>query len=406
MDTTYYVRFTGRLHIGLNQEDVIANLVKLTNLSREKAESLFSSGKPLILKKDLNLATAEKYRKVFERAGMMIQIVKTDVSASTDPAAEEPKPGQSPKPLQALSPSPKASQTPLEKKISAENPYAAPRADLKVKKETNGTWTDQPQKVPASHGWHWLKSAFSMFFERPWVWMGMSLIIFVMTIILSLVPIVGSLCSFLLMAILSGGLMLAAQAQINGEKVTVGNIFKGFSHNPGQLLLVGLFYLLFAISIGLLVGGTIVGVIFSQFHSANMANLPIFLQTHIPLIIILILLSLFLSVPLVMAYWFAPSLVVLTDKSAWKAYKLSFRGCRKNWAPFLIYGLAVLVIGILLMLAISALTGILFVFISRNGSFLMAFLPMIIYALLGIPVASIMGLTIFTGFRDIFYQPS
>jgi ribosomal protein L7/L12 len=403
--TKYHVRFTGRLQSGLSQEDVVKNLEKLTNLGREKAESLLSSEKPLVLKKDVDLETAEKYRKVFEKAGMMIQVVPAGTTQQIPPVPEKMKPvPSSVQPPQNPPPHAAPGAVPEEGKNVVENPYAAPKADLKVPRENKkGMWLDEPRKVPALHGWYWLQSAVSMFVEQPWIWMGMGLIIFVSTLILSLVPFAGPFCSFMLMVVLNGGLMLAAQAQIEGKKVTIGHIFQGFNESPGQLLLVGLFYLLFFFAFGILIGGIIFAIIFSGLHSANMANFPIFLRSHILLIILLFLLSLLLTVPLVMAYWFAPSLVALTGKTAWNAYKLSFRGCQRNWAPFLIYGLAVLVVGILLMLVISAM-GMLFVFISQGGTFLVAFLPIILYALIGIPIASILGLTIFTGFRDIYYQ--
>jgi len=401
--TKYHVRFTGRLQDGFSRENVIENLERLTNLGRERANSLLSQERPLVLKKNVDHETAVKYRKVFEKAGMVIQVVQAGASRPPDPDPEKPKPvsGQPENPPPLTAPNTVAK----EREKPEENPYAAPKANLKVAKgKGKGIWRDEPQKVPASHGWHWLQSAISMFIKQPWVWMGMWLIVFMITAILNFVPFIGSFCSFLLMAVLSGGLMLAAQAQINGERITVGQIFEGFSKNPGQRLLVGLFYLLFFMAIGLLIGGTVVAFMFSQFHSAGMANLPLFLRTHILTIILLFLLALLLTVPLLMAYWFAPSLVALSDKTAWKAYKLSFRGCLKNWVPFLIYGLAVLVVGILLMLAISMLTGIMFVFISQGGTILATLIPMILYGLIGIPIAAILTLSIYTGFRDIYYQ--
>jgi uncharacterized membrane protein len=46
-----------------------------------------------------------------------------------------------------------------------------------------------------------------------------------------------------------------------------------------------------------------------------------------------------LLLPLVMAIWFAPPLVVFNNLSAIDAMRLSFLGCLKNIVPFLIYGL-------------------------------------------------------------------
>ena len=61
------------------------------------------------------------------------------------------------------------------------------------------------------------------------------------------------------------------------------------------------------------------------------------------------LLSLGLMVPLAMAIWYAPALVILNDIPAAEAMKLSFKGCLRNMVPFLVYG----VVGIILAIIAS-----------------------------------------------------
>jgi uncharacterized membrane protein len=51
-----------------------------------------------------------------------------------------------------------------------------------------------------------------------------------------------------------------------------------------------------------------------------------------------------LMIPLMMMFWFAPSLVALNDIPALTAMKLSFLGCIKNILPFLLYGLIAFVL--------------------------------------------------------------
>ena len=51
-----------------------------------------------------------------------------------------------------------------------------------------------------------------------------------------------------------------------------------------------------------------------------------------------------LMIPLMMTFWFAPSLVALNDIPALTAMKLSFLGCIKNILPFLLYGLIAFVL--------------------------------------------------------------
>ncbi len=67
-----------------------------------------------------------------------------------------------------------------------------------------------------------------------------------------------------------------------------------------------------------------------------------------PMLLLALLFLMLLLIPLVMAYWFAPVLVVLEDMQALEAMKMSFAACWRNVMPFLIFGLAafaLLVIG-------------------------------------------------------------
>ena len=58
------------------------------------------------------------------------------------------------------------------------------------------------------------------------------------------------------------------------------------------------------------------------------------------------LLGLLLGVPLMMAYWFAPALVVLRSDEPFAAMKASFVACLVNILPMLVYSLLGLVFAI------------------------------------------------------------
>jgi uncharacterized membrane protein len=60
-----------------------------------------------------------------------------------------------------------------------------------------------------------------------------------------------------------------------------------------------------------------------------------------------LLLMMALLMPVIMAIWFAPALVMLNDKQPIEAMRLSFFACLRNILPFLIYSL----IGLLLAVA-------------------------------------------------------
>ena len=56
-----------------------------------------------------------------------------------------------------------------------------------------------------------------------------------------------------------------------------------------------------------------------------------------------VLIMLALMLPVVMAIWFAPALVVFHERGAVEAMKESFAGCLKNIVPFLLYGVVLFV---------------------------------------------------------------
>jgi len=63
-------------------------------------------------------------------------------------------------------------------------------------------------------------------------------------------------------------------------------------------------------------------------------------------IALFLLLMMALSVPVLMAVWFAPALVALHERGPLEAMKESFQACLKNAVPFLVYGVVGLVLAI------------------------------------------------------------
>ncbi len=55
--------------------------------------------------------------------------------------------------------------------------------------------------------------------------------------------------------------------------------------------------------------------------------------------VIVLLLAALLGVPLIMAYWYAPALVLFRGEEPIKAMRTSFTACMRNVPPFFVYGL-------------------------------------------------------------------
>jgi len=60
-----------------------------------------------------------------------------------------------------------------------------------------------------------------------------------------------------------------------------------------------------------------------------------------------------LAVPLLMAYWFAPALVVFHGMAPLAAMRASFTGCLRNIVPSLIYGVVMLVLAIIAVIPLG-----------------------------------------------------
>ena len=414
METKYKVIFTGQLRPGFELDDVVSSLISISNMDNEKARKFISAGKPALLKKNIDRKTADKYSAHFRKIGLHTKIAELKDPATPPvppplPVQENQKRSEPELSVQRDEPRPNVPPDQPKPKPHTANPYASPKADLKVAQSTKGNWLDVAQKVPASHGWLWVKSAVVMFLAKPWKWMGMALLAMVILMLFSVVPILGSLFNSVLATLLGGGLMLAAQNQTDYGDFEFGYLFRGFSHNRNQLMVVGLLYMagmfaLFAVMIVvvLIFAGTT--GLFSMFGSGDVEAIGTAMSQNFVIFILAGLLLMALSIPLIMAFWFATPLVALGNKQAFESYKISLQGCLINWLPFLVYGLVFIGLGIIGLMAMAAISGLLAYTSSGDVSFFFVFLPMIFMFALGLPITVIGGLTAYTSFKDIFYK--
>ena len=212
-----------------------------------------------------------------------------------------------------------------------------------------------PRAIPFERGAGWLLDGFGYFSRSPMAWIGAIFLLIIIGGALSFIPVIGALAPYLFMPVIMGGLMLGCQAQSQGGEFTVNHLFAGFSNNTAQLVVLGLLYMLGVIVITVvvviilfaLVGGT---VILQDIQAGN----PEVIADHLSVILTGILILLALYLPLLMALWFAPALVVLNDVSPVAALKLSFMACLMNILPFTLYG----IVGLVLMIIAAVPLGL------------------------------------------------
>ena len=194
--------------------------------------------------------------------------------------------------------------------------------------------------VAAGNAFDWLKQGWALFVVNPGVWIAITVVLLVLLLGLNVVPLVGTLAANLLTPLLGAGLLRACEKAADGQAPELGDLFAGFKQNTSNLVMVGVLYMAAMLGVALIVltlgGGSVAGGL--------MMGRPAGIGLAFGGVMLAMLLSLALSVPLMMALWFAPALVFFNNMTPLPALKASFNACLKNTLAFLVYGLIVLVL--------------------------------------------------------------
>lgn len=194
--------------------------------------------------------------------------------------------------------------------------------------------------VGAGRGWAWIADGFGLFKKSPGLWIAVVILLFVILLVLAFIPLLGAVATFLLMPVFIGGLTLGCRALQRGGELELAHLFAGFDKaHAGNLIVLGALGLgasiIALIPVFVIVGaGAVFGLMRGDAAGAVAMGGSFLLAG---------LVALALSIPIYMALWFAPALVVLRGFAPMAAVKESFLGCLKNMVPFLIYGIVLLV---------------------------------------------------------------
>jgi len=233
--------------------------------------------------------------------------------------------------------------------MSEQNPYSPPTAEVADQAGSGNQELREPRSVAAGRGWGWITDGFGYFSSAWLVWIGVVLIWAIISIVLSLIPII-SLLTTLLSAIFMGGVMMGCRAQDDGDGLRIGHLFAGFQQRFAPLLGLGGFYLLGVILIGFVFMGVMMGTggmeALEAIEEAETAGGQIDPEVLGSGLLIGALVAMLLFIPLIMAFWFAPALVALHKVGVVRSMRLSFQGCVRNIVPFLLYGVILIVLGL------------------------------------------------------------
>jgi uncharacterized membrane protein len=215
----------------------------------------------------------------------------------------------------------------------------------------------EARTVDAGRGASWWVEAWRLFTPRIGTWLVIALILGAVVLVAGLVgmiPVLGqlvALASEVLWPVLIGGLMLGCRAIDRGNPLLVAHLAAGFSQRTAALVTAGAIYtgVLLVISIAIVAmmvaifGVAILGVLSG---TAEPAQTGVAFSSAVVAVLLGFLFFLLLLVPLVMAIWFAPALIMLGGMDAITAMKASFAGCARNIVAFLVYGVIFVVLAI------------------------------------------------------------
>ena len=222
------------------------------------------------------------------------------------------------------------------------------------------------RRVPFGQGWRWIVQAFALFRRSAVIWIVLTLVMLLLALALTRIPVLGSYLLYLITPILLAGLMSAARDTEAGQEIEIAHLFRGFRENAPQLVTVGGVYLVGNVvvaGVALSLGGEELRQVIEAAAAGRPEEVDAAAANKASMAI-LVAAALFL--PLAMALWFAPALVMLEKIPAWRAMALSIQACLVNFLPFLLYGavmsallivaLALVFIGIAFWVPLAILT--------------------------------------------------
>lgn len=205
----------------------------------------------------------------------------------------------------------------------------------------------ESRAVAAGRGWAWIVEGVRLFLRNPVTWLLMLLILFAGMKLVSLVPVLG-LVAVLLMPIFLAGLMDGCKALDEGRPLEISHLISGFRRNPAQLVTLGGIYLVGNVVILMIVvalGGEAIVTMARTLAKSTQITPQIAEQLQAATLTITraALVGTVVSLPLLMALWFAPLLSYFHGVKPLPALRSSLIACVKNTLPMCVYGLVLLV---------------------------------------------------------------
>jgi hypothetical protein len=257
------------------------------------------------------------------------------------------------------------------------------------------------RSVSAGRGWQWIVDAWALTAGSRALFPGLVLALLVLEAIVDAIPLVGPFAAALLAPVLIAGPVIGCDALRRGETLKVDHLFAGFERQTRSLLVLGVIFAVTNFVLGvvgdLIVGpgdldklvDTLPGVLLGGAPPDLALLMDVLLRSLLAMLVVLAL-----SVPLLMALWFAIPLIALCGLDVPSALKLSFAGCAENTLPFLVWSAPPLLLTIVIVAPLSVAISI------RSLPLGLASVPLLLIDFVLLAVLTVAS--IYTSCRDVF----
>lgn len=198
------------------------------------------------------------------------------------------------------------------------------------------------ERLPALRGVAWLRDAYGMLSLARLQWLMLLLLYYLVLGLIDFIPYLGQIAAPLLKPVFAVGFLAAAWSQERGGTPAPKQLFVGFRSNLWALLPLGVVLvggITFAVlGTALVDDGKLLDALSgkTKFDDALLAAGDVQLA---------MLFAAACAMPVMLALWFAPALVVFQDCPAGLALRTSLRAALANWKPIAVYGLLVFFYG-------------------------------------------------------------
>ena len=206
------------------------------------------------------------------------------------------------------------------------------------------------RRVSAGRGMSWVAEGWRLFARAPLMWVISIVVLFIVMIVMNFVPLLGGIAFQVLQAVIWAGFIAACRSIETGGEFEIEQLLAGFRRHFGGLLLVGVIFTVLSLAIVIAWFGVAGFQILGAAMSGDPEAVRQALLGSIIMAVLGALIAAAVAVPLLAAYWFAPALVFMHGLGPAAAMKASLRESFRNFIPFLVYGVVMLVLAIVAMI--------------------------------------------------------